>query len=134
MLASVRDANASGAARRRQRRLRQWLRARASERRNGPGRDVAPHRPTGTEDGQGRGGGSRDALHGDGPDASSSPGGRHRVLRALRRRRGACQGFPAHPVWVSRGATGARSAAYRGADCRLCPYGTDSRRSCAAVG
>ena len=67
MLASVRDANASGAARRRAATTQTVASARASERRNGPGRDVAPHRPTGTEDGQGRGGGSRDALHGDGP-------------------------------------------------------------------
>ena len=40
-----------------------------------PGHVQAPLRPTGTEDGKVRGGGSRDALHGDVPGASSSPGG-----------------------------------------------------------
>ena len=72
LLASVRDANATAAARRRQRSLRQFLRM--SERRHGPGRDAAPHLSTLTEYGQGRGEGSRVELHGDGPDASSSPG------------------------------------------------------------
>ena len=40
------------------------------------------------------------------------------------------RGVPSHPVWVSRGATGLGSAAHRGADCRLCPHGTDSGCTC----
>ena len=41
--------------------------ARTSERRYGPGRESTPRRPTGTEHGQGRGRGERDALHGHVP-------------------------------------------------------------------
>ena len=52
---------------------------RAAVDRPGPGHVYAPLL-TRTEDGQGRGGGSRVALHGGVPDASSSPGGRHSVL------------------------------------------------------
>ena len=52
---------------------------RAGVDRCGPGHVATPLSPTGTEEGQGLEGGFRDELHGD-PDASSSPGGRHRVL------------------------------------------------------
>ena len=53
---------------------------RAAVDRCGPGHVQAPLRPTGTEDGQGRGGGSRDALHGGVEDASS-PAGALQVVR-----------------------------------------------------
>ena len=51
---------------------------RAAVDRCGPGH-VAPS-PTGTEEGQGRGGGFRVERCGEDPEASPSPGGRHRVL------------------------------------------------------
>ena len=41
---------------------------RAEDRRYGPGRESTPRRPTGTEHGQGQGGGARDELHGYAPD------------------------------------------------------------------
>ena len=56
------------------RRLRQWLR---HERLN-VAMALAENNHH-TDDGKGRGGGSRDALHGHVPDASPSPGGRHPV-------------------------------------------------------
>ena len=46
---------------------------RASVDRCGSGHVVAPLSPTGTEEGQGRGGGERVALYGQGPEDSSSP-------------------------------------------------------------
>ena len=62
----------SAAQRRRQRRLRSWWRH--------PGHVAPPLSPTETEEGQGRGGGFRVELYGKDPEASPSPGGRHRVL------------------------------------------------------
>ena len=53
---------------------------RAAVDRCGPGHVAPPLSPTGTEEGQGRGGGFRVELYGEDPEASPSPGGRHRVL------------------------------------------------------
>ena len=58
---------------------------------------------------------------------------RHRVLRAVKWRWGACEGFPATLSGWAAGTTGSGSAAHRGADCRFRPSGTDSG-SCWAVG
>ena len=79
MLASVRDANASGAARRRAATTQTVASARASERRNGPCREQPPHSSTETDDGKGRGGSARRTAR---PRSGrcSPPGGRHTVL------------------------------------------------------
>ena len=56
------------------------------ERRDGPGRSDAPYRPTGPENSQGEGGGTRDEMHGRVPDdSSSSRAGVPRPLRGARR-------------------------------------------------
>ena len=61
-------------------------------RRDGPGRDDAPYRPTGTEDGQGWRGRERDAVHGRDPGDPPSLAGALQVVRR-RARRGTAQGF-----------------------------------------
>ena len=87
---------------------------RAPERRNGPGRVYAPHFKR-SEEGQGPGGGSRDALLGHVPDASSSPGSRCATFLP-RRRCATCRRLPARP-----------------AVCRVRTAGGDQRRSVAQI-
>ena len=72
----ARDGDGEGAARRRrERRLRSWLRQRAAERRDGPARVQAPLLKR-TEKGQGRGGGARGkARRATATEAPSSPAG-----------------------------------------------------------
>ena len=62
-----------------QRRLRSWWR---HEQQCGPGHAYSPLSPTGTEEGQGRGGGERVALHSRGQEDSSPAG----ALQPVRRR------------------------------------------------
>ena len=98
------------------------------ERRHGPGRSDAPYRPTGPEDSQGQGGGTRGALHRRVPDdCSSSRAGALRLLR------GAQRGVVELAVGAA-GAAGAGSAAHSGAPGRYLPLCADSRCSCAADG
>ena len=92
-----------------------------------PGHVYPPLIPTGTEEGQGRGGGERVELHGQGPENSSSPAGALQHVRRRARREAACQ--PGRAA----GAAGADPAAHRGAACRNCSHGADPRRSCAAA-
>ena len=72
MLASVRDANASGAARRRQRRLRQWLR----DERLSVAMALAECQHHSAPRGQKKaraGGGAREDVHGEAPDEAPPP-------------------------------------------------------------
>ena len=65
----------SGAAQRRKQRA-----TRAAVDLCGPGHVATPLSPTGTEEGQGWGGGFRVELYGEDPEASPSPGDRHSAL------------------------------------------------------
>ena len=108
--------SAGTARRRRERRLRQFLR----HERLSVAMALAEftHRTSGGQrKDRGRGGGSRDALHSQVPDASSSPGGRRASILPRRR-------------W----AAGAGSAAQRGADRGDRAFGADPRCCCAAGG
>ena len=68
------------------------LAARAAVDRPGPGRVYPPLSPTGTEEGQGRGGGERDEVHGQVPDDSFSPAGALQPVRTRVRREAASLG------------------------------------------
>ena len=78
MLASVRDANASGAARRRQRRLRQWLRHERLSVAMALAECTHHSAPRGQKMARAGGGGARDELHGHAPDDAPPHG---RILR-----------------------------------------------------
>ena len=93
---------------------------RAAADRCGPGHVVTSLRPTGTEEGQGRGGGERVAPHGQGPEDSSSPAGALQLVRRRARREAACRP--------------GRAAGATGAVWRTRSHGADPRRSCAAGG
>ena len=81
MLASVRDANASGSREEAAATTQTVATARASERRNGACRDDPPLSSKETDDGTGIGRGERDEQR-HGPDDSSLRGGKHTVLHA----------------------------------------------------
>ena len=80
MLASVRDADGTAATRRRQRRLRQFLR----HERLSVAMALAEMQHHTAPRGQMTARAGEEDQHGDGPDASSSPGGKHCVLRVWR--------------------------------------------------
>ena len=125
------QASVTGAAqRRKQRRLRSWWRHEQQSIAVALGHVVAPLL-TRTEEGQGRGGGERDEVHGQVPDDSSSPAGALPLVRRRAWRGAACQ--PGRAA----AATGAGPEAHRGAHrrpCACCPHGADPRCSCAADG